>query len=108
MNCIECVGGSEAEVRRCRLLHCPFWPYRLASNPFHRQALTEAERVARSTRAKASRASRPKQPRQGAATSEDNPLDAGDASAGMEIAGGPAAAGHQGLGLEQRTRPRSG
>jgi hypothetical protein len=33
-NCIECVGGSEAEVRRCRLLHCPFWPYRMASNPF--------------------------------------------------------------------------
>jgi hypothetical protein len=33
-NCIECVGGSEAEVRRCRLLHCPFWPYRMATNPF--------------------------------------------------------------------------
>ena len=33
-NCVECVGGNEAEVRRCRLLHCPFWPYRMASNPF--------------------------------------------------------------------------
>jgi hypothetical protein len=33
-NCVECVGGSEVEVRRCRLLPCPFWPYRMASNPF--------------------------------------------------------------------------
>jgi hypothetical protein len=33
-NCIECVGGSEAEVRRCRMWWCPFWPYRMASNPF--------------------------------------------------------------------------
>ena len=33
-NCIECQGGSEAEVRRCKLSLCPFWPYRMASNPF--------------------------------------------------------------------------
>ena len=33
-NCVECVGGSEAEVRRCRISWCPFWPYRMASNPF--------------------------------------------------------------------------
>jgi hypothetical protein len=33
-NCLECVGGREAEVRRCRMWWCPFWPYRMASNPF--------------------------------------------------------------------------
>ena len=33
-NCIECCDGSEAEVRRCRMHWCPFWPYRMASNPF--------------------------------------------------------------------------
>lgn len=33
-NCIECAGHSPAEVRRCGLLACPFWPYRMGSNPF--------------------------------------------------------------------------
>jgi hypothetical protein len=33
-NCIECAGGSEAELRRCRMHWCPFWPYRMGSNPF--------------------------------------------------------------------------
>jgi hypothetical protein len=46
-NCVECAGGSEAEVRRCRMHHCPFWPYRMGTNPFHKQALTEEQRAAR-------------------------------------------------------------
>jgi hypothetical protein len=33
-NCIECCAGAEAEVRRCRMHWCPFWPYRMATNPF--------------------------------------------------------------------------
>ena len=33
-NCMQCVGGSEAEVRRCAMVWCPFWPYRMNSNPF--------------------------------------------------------------------------
>jgi hypothetical protein len=33
-NCIECCAGNEAEVRRCGMRWCPFWPYRMASNPF--------------------------------------------------------------------------
>jgi hypothetical protein len=28
---------------------CPFWPYRMGSNPFHRQELIEAERRDRAT-----------------------------------------------------------
>jgi hypothetical protein len=34
LNCVECCGGAEAEVRRCRMHWCPFWPYRMATNPF--------------------------------------------------------------------------
>jgi hypothetical protein len=33
-NCVECCAGNEAEVRRCGMHWCPFWPYRMASNPF--------------------------------------------------------------------------
>jgi hypothetical protein len=50
-HCIECCAGNEAEVRRCGMDWCPFWPYRMASNPFHRQELSEAERQERATRA---------------------------------------------------------
>ena len=50
-NCIECCAGNEAEVRRCGMHWCPFWPYRMGSNTFHRQELTEAERQERATRA---------------------------------------------------------
>ena len=33
-NCIDCAGGSPAEVRRCDLKKCPLWPYRMGRNPF--------------------------------------------------------------------------
>jgi hypothetical protein len=33
-NCVECCAGNEAEVRRCGMHWCPFWPYRMGSNPF--------------------------------------------------------------------------
>jgi hypothetical protein len=32
--CIDCSGGSEAEVRKCTAIGCALWPYRMASNPF--------------------------------------------------------------------------
>lgn len=31
--CLECVDGNAAEVRRCCTFWCPFWPYRMGSNP---------------------------------------------------------------------------
>jgi hypothetical protein len=34
INCIVCCAGTEAEVRRCGMHWCRFWPYRMASNPF--------------------------------------------------------------------------
>lgn len=44
-NCIECCGGTEAEVRRCRMVTCPMWPYRMATNPFQRRELSEEQRL---------------------------------------------------------------
>lgn len=55
-NCIECAGGSEAEVRRCRISVCPFWPYRMGTNPFHvGRELSEEERAAAAERLQAAR-----------------------------------------------------
>ena len=49
-NCIECVGGSTADVARCSIEWCPFWPYRMNANPFHRRDASEASREASSAR----------------------------------------------------------
>ena len=46
-NCIDCCAGNEAEVRRCRMLACPMWPYRMATNPFHTQEITDEVRQTR-------------------------------------------------------------
>lgn len=32
-NCIECMCGNVAEVRRCPLTRCPLWPYRMGHRP---------------------------------------------------------------------------
>jgi len=31
--CLECVCGSEPEIRRCRMGDCPLWPYRIGRSP---------------------------------------------------------------------------
>lgn len=31
--CIDCSGGSLAEVRLCPVLKCALWPYRMGENP---------------------------------------------------------------------------
>ena len=31
--CIDCSGGSRAEVRRCLLRDCPLHPFRMGRNP---------------------------------------------------------------------------
>lgn len=61
-NCLECQGGgpeAAGEVRRCTLVWCPFWPYRMATNPFRTVKLTDAEREKRRTRMQALLAARP-------------------------------------------------
>ena len=52
-NCKECLNGSINLIRSCTQTSCLFWPYRMGSNPFNRQNLTEEERQLRSERAKA-------------------------------------------------------
>ena len=32
--CLDCVGYSEAEVRKCVATDCALWPYRMGKNPF--------------------------------------------------------------------------
>jgi len=36
--CLDCSGGSMAEVRRCTAFRCPLWIYRMGSNPLHARA----------------------------------------------------------------------
>lgn len=48
--CIDCCAGNAAEVRRCGMIDCPLWPYRMGTNPFHRQDLTPEQRAARGER----------------------------------------------------------
>jgi hypothetical protein len=43
-NCVACSGGSPGEVRRCGLVTCPFWPYRLGTNPFVTRQLSLKQR----------------------------------------------------------------
>jgi len=33
--CVDCCGGSEAEVRKCVQFDCPLWPMRMGKNPFY-------------------------------------------------------------------------
>ena len=32
--CIDCSGGNQPEVRKCTVIGCALWPYRLGRNPF--------------------------------------------------------------------------
>jgi hypothetical protein len=36
--CLDCCGGSTAEVRKCVAIGCPNWPLRMGRNPFHGRA----------------------------------------------------------------------
>jgi len=57
-NCIDCAGGSVAEVRRCRAIACPMWPYRMKSNPFRREIISDERRAELSARMGALQAKR--------------------------------------------------
>lgn len=32
LKCLDCCCGNAAEVRRCSILDCPLWPFRLGRN----------------------------------------------------------------------------
>lgn len=31
--CVDCSGGSTAEVRRCQVFDCPLWSFRMGQRP---------------------------------------------------------------------------
>lgn len=46
--CLDCCGGSPAEVRECRSEKtCALWPYRLGTNPFRQKRTITAEHLAK-------------------------------------------------------------
>jgi len=50
-NCLDCSGGSPAEVKLCGITDCPLRPYRLGRNPFRQErVLTSEQRVAATER----------------------------------------------------------
>jgi hypothetical protein len=63
--CLDCCVQQESEVRKCVLITCPNWPYRMGANPFRAaRELTEEQRersAANLARARAARAGSPSQ-----------------------------------------------
>ena len=50
--CMDCCGEQSDEVRKCVAILCPNWPYRMGANPLRTVNLTDADRAARSERAR--------------------------------------------------------
>jgi hypothetical protein len=58
-NCVACAGNSQAEVRRCGMVACPFWPYRMGANPFVSRELTPEQREQAAARLRRQRRAEP-------------------------------------------------
>jgi hypothetical protein len=48
--CLDCCAGNKAEVRRCAMIDCPAWAYRMGSNPFRHRRLTPEQRAEQARR----------------------------------------------------------
>lgn len=48
--CLDCCGEQSDEVRKCTVITCANWPYRMGFNPFRRIEVTEIEREKRRQR----------------------------------------------------------
>ena len=57
-NCIDCMAGNQAEVRRCAAIRCPMWPYRMGTNPFLTRELSDEAKAAGAARLRAAREAR--------------------------------------------------
>jgi len=58
-NCLDCCCGAESEVRKCVMVDCPLWPFRMGTNPWREkremsdeQRAAAAERLAKAREAK--------------------------------------------------------
>ena len=43
--CLDCVCGSEAEVRKCPVVDCSLWPFRFGRNPFHARSREQRQKT---------------------------------------------------------------
>jgi hypothetical protein len=54
--CLECCGGSTAEVKNCPRTVCPLYPFRFGKNPYRqRREMTEDEKRVLSDRLREAR-----------------------------------------------------
>lgn len=54
--CLECSGGSTAEVKSCPRTACPLFPFRFGKNPYRqRREMTEEEKQVLADRLKEAR-----------------------------------------------------
>lgn len=48
--CLQCCGGSAADVRGCTSTICPLKPFRFGKNPYVKRSLTEEQKEAAKAR----------------------------------------------------------
>ena len=49
--CLNCVGGSKAEVKACPSTGCALYPFRFGTNPYRaKRSMDDAQREAAKTR----------------------------------------------------------
>lgn len=56
LNCLECSGGSSAEVLRCPSTRCSLYPFRTGKNSLRKKTLTDEQRAAAGERFRTMRA----------------------------------------------------
>ncbi len=57
--CLDCSGGSVAETRRCSVIKCALWPFRMGTNPFRAErAMSDDQRAAAAYRLAKARAAK--------------------------------------------------
>ena len=74
LKCLDCCNGSAQEVRLCRAVDCPGWPFRMGSSPWRRK-LDQGERAALLARLAPNDASEPTTARKTGGEIDTSPSD---------------------------------
>lgn len=54
--CVDCCAGSAAEVRRCGMIDCSLWPFRMGTDPYRDpRVMSDEQRAAGAERLAAAR-----------------------------------------------------